>query len=39
MTNMMALANMLSTEGLIDDLLEVQNPEDLLKLHEKYFKI
>ena len=39
LTNMMALANMLSTEGLIDDLLEVQNPEDLLKLHEKYFKI
>lgn len=34
--NMMALADMLQNEELIEDLLEVKSPEDLLKVHEKH---
>ena len=36
--NMMKLADLLSNEDLVNDLMEAKSPEDLLKLHEKYNK-
>ncbi len=36
LNNMSRLAEMLSNEGLIEDLKKANGPEDLLKLQEKY---
>ena len=36
LNNMMQLADLLSNDDLVNDLLEIKNDEDLLKVAEKY---